>query len=363
MARKNDPSMTKKKKSISKKQKRKRKLIIFAVEVVVLLVLLGVLWVAAKLSKIERDDLSDAKIAKNPVSEETKKVLEKYTTIALFGLDNRSNGSYEGGNSDTIMVASINNETKEVKLVSVFRDTYLNVGDGAYSKINSAYSRGGAEQMIGALNVNLDLDIEEYVAVDWYALVKAINLLKGIDIEVTGQEAGLINKYCSEITKVTGFKSSGYVSEGVQHLDGVQALAYARIRKTAGDDFKRTERQRLVVQKMVEKGLKSDVNTVVSIVDEVFPDIKTSLSYKKMLSLAMGAFDYKLGESIGFPMDRGGKTISGSGSCVIPLDLLSNVRQLHGFLFANQKYVPTAELQEISNQIVYQSGLSAADAQ
>lgn len=352
--------MSKKKKTMTKRQKNKRKLIFFIIELFVLLILLGALWFAWKFNKIEKTVIEDIK-PNEDLTEETKEVLKKYTNLILLGLDNRTVGNYETGNADSIIIASINNETKEVRLVSIYRDTYLQVTDmGNYSKINSAYSRnGGPEGMIQALNKNLDLDIEGFVSVDWYALVKTINLIDGIDVELTSQEAYQLNKYVRDIGPATGYTTNRVAAAGPNHLDGVQALSYARIRKGVGDDFKRTERQREVISKMVEKVKSSGVGTLSKIMDEVFPDIATSLSMSEMLSMATDLLEYRMGESMGFPQEREGRSVGGSGACVIPADLLTNARVLHQFLFESESYMPSETLQQISNNIVYTTGVPA----
>lgn len=351
--------MSRNKKPLTKRQKNKRKLIVFIVEIVILLVLLGVFWFAVKLSKINQKTVDPVETNED-LDEDALEAMGKYTNIALLGLDNRVVGNYSTGNADTIIIASINNETKEVKLVSVYRDTYLQVSEeGTYSKINSAYSRnGGAVGMMSTLNKNLDLDIQDYVSVDWYALVKTINLLGGIDVEMDAKEAAQVNKYVRDIGPATGYTTDRVATEGANHLDGVQALSYARIRKGVGDDFKRTERQREVIAKMVEKIKSSGVSTLSKIMDEVFPDIETSLTYTEMLQMGTSLLDYHMGESLGFPEDRGGKNMGSSGSCVIPVSLLTNVQKLHAFLFENESYTPSVTVQQISNNIVYETGMA-----
>ncbi|MBE5905419.1 MAG: LytR family transcriptional regulator [Lachnospiraceae bacterium] len=352
--------MSKKRKALTKRQKNRRKLIVFIVEIIILLILLGGFWFATKLNKIRHTTVE--KVDKNEnMAKETTEKLEKYTNLALLGLDNRVVGNYKTGNADSIIIASINNETKEVKLVSVYRDTYLRVTEaGTYSKVNSAYSRnGGAVGMMNTLNTNLDLDIEDYISVDWYALVKTINLIDGIDVEMTPQEALQVNKYVRDVGPATGYTTNKVAVAGANHLDGVQALSYARIRKGVGDDFKRTERQREVISKMVDKIKRAGFGTLNKIMDEVFPDIETSLSLTEMLDMAKSLMEYSMGDSMGFPKEREGKTVGSAGSCVIPASLQTNAEILHQFLFENEAYQPSPTVQEISNSIVYTTGVAA----
>lgn len=342
------------------RQRNKRKLIAFAIELVLLLVLLLVLWFAIKLSKINSEK-TDAAKHNTDLNEDTLALMGKYTNVALLGLDNRASGSYKSGNADSIIIASINNETKDVKLVSVYRDTYLEVTEeGKYFKINSAYARnGGAFGMIETLNRNLDLDIQKYITVDWKAVARTVDLLGGIEVELTSKEAQQVNKYTHKDTiAMTGYDSNQEAVEGANTLDGVHAVAYARIRKGVGDDFKRTERQREVITKILGKLKKCGFSAISNIMDEVFPMISTNFSKTELLGLAAGIMDYNIVATKGFPEDNDGKTMGSAGSCIIPISLLTNAIKLHEFLFEDETYTPSVTLQQISNQIIYDSGLA-----
>ena len=346
-----------KKRPLTRKQRRKRKIILFVVEIIVLLILIAVLIVAMKMGKINRQDINENEIKKNKVDKSTTKAMEKYTTFALFGLDNRENGTYDSGNADTIMVVSIDNKTKEVKIASVYRDSYMKIDDDSYSKINAAYAQGGPKEMIRALDQNLDLHITDYVAVDWYALAKAVDLLGGIKVDVTAAEARLVNKYVYEAEYHTKLKShNGKVVEGVNTLDGIQALSYARIR-AIGSDFQRTERQRTVVNAMLTKAKTAGVGTLLSILDEIMGKISTSMSYGEMASLAKDVMSYSIGETTGFPYYHKGMSVGRNGDCLVPADLLNNVSKLHGFLFMNESYVPSSQLKTINDYIIRQTGV------
>ena len=339
-----------------KRKKKKNKIILFAVEIFVLAVLLVGLFVYSKLNKVD----STGEIGKEDVNieldSETAEVLEGYTNIALFGLDNRDTGRYDGGNSDCIMIASINNDTKKVKLISVYRDTFLNVKEETYNKINSAYSYGGPKGAIAALNRNLNLDIVNYVAVDFGALVEAIDLLDGIELTLTDQEVQIMNdNYIDEINQVTG-KSSGRLSGGgTYRVDGVQALAYCRIRYTAGDDFKRTERQRLVLTKMIEKAKGSSIATVGSMINSMIDEISTCYTSKGLLELASSVMDYELEDTHGWPFELCTGNYGSKGSLVVPTDLETNVKELHEYLFDEKNNV-SSTVSGISDYIVNYTG-------
>lgn len=350
------------KKRMSKKQRRKRKRIILGVEIVVVLLLLCCLAIWLKLSKINQTGkLDEDQLSINDLDEETRELLEGYTNIALFGLDNRSNGSYGSGNSDSIMIASINNDTHEVKLVSVYRDTYLNVYDDDFKKCNSAYAKEGVDGAIAMLNQNLDLNIKDYVAVDFNAMVEVIDLLGGIDIEVTKEEAGYMQVYIDEIQKVTGVKSSYVTGGGVCTLDGVQATAYCRVRYTAGDDFKRAERQRIVLSAMADKAKQAKLTTLNKIIDAVFDDIDTSLTSSEIVGLAAFVSKYEIADTSGFPFSQTTTTLGKKGDVVVPTTLESNVKILHTYLFGDEEYEPSDTIIELSEQIISDTGKTEED--
>lgn len=349
--------LTKAQRAALQKKRKQKKIAMLAIEVLVLLVLAVVLFVVIKLSRIEKDDSftpDDIEINEG-ISEQSKELMENSTTVALFGLDAANS------NSDVIMLATINNDTKEVKLCSVYRDTYLDVGGGEFRKCNYAYPHGGAEAAINMLNANLDLNITDYVAVNFTAVVKAVDLLGGVEVTVTDEEAILMYGYMDEISKITKKKSEYLPGAGTYTMDGVQACAYARIRYTAGDDYKRTERQRIVIAAMVEKAQRSDIKTINSLIDEVFGDIKTSYSSAELVSLATQIFSYKLGETAGFPFEKNTKTLASKGSIVAPCDLESNVVELHSFLYGDDAYVPTETVKANSARIINDTGFHQGD--
>ncbi len=356
---KKDMEANRKKKRNSKKKRQRNKIIVFAVEVLLLVVVaLGVyLWtqfsdIYSEMS-IESEFADDSQAGINEdLSSETKETLKGYTNIALFGLDNRSVGNYDSGRSDSIIIASINNETKEVKLVSVYRDTYLSVGNGKFKKANTAYSSGGVKQAVQMLNTNLDLDIKEYVCVDWNALIEAIDALGGVNIDITEAEVKYINQYVKDMNVEIGSNKELVKSAGLQKLNGAQATAYARIRYTSGNDFKRTSRQRIVIEAMLEEAKSAKVSTLLDICKAVFGDISTTLTLSEILDLAMDISSYKIASTSGFPFEMTTKDLSGSGDTVVPILLDKNVAELHEYLFGTVDYEPSYSVKSISNTII-----------
>ena len=314
------------------------------------------IYALAKWSKIDRQEIkADDLIINQEVMVEKNADIDLgdgYTNVALFGVDSRDGNLGEGNRTDCIIVASLNNETKEIKMVSVYRDTLLDLSEGTYQKCNAAYSYGGPVMAINMLNMNLDLDIEDYVTVDFGAIADAIDLLGGVEIDLKEEEIAPLNKYINETARSAGKKANRVDHSGLQLLDGSQATTYARIRSTAGGDFTRTERQRLVIEKMFEKALKADLGTINEIIDKVFPQVSTSFTLQEILMYASAYSDYTLGENMGFPIDKTTDTLSGLGSIVIPQDLTSNVTKLHEFLFGTAGYTPSSTVQTVNGNII-----------
>lgn len=319
----------------------------------------GAVLLASKLAKIDTVELDADKLN---ISEEARERGTGYLNVALFGVDSREGELETDTRSDTIMIASLNRETLEVKISSVYRDTLLQQSDGTLNKANSAYAYGGPEAAIAMLNENLDMDIEHYVTVNFNSLIDVIDAVGGVEIDVQEEEIQYINGYATEIIKVTGKDSIGVSQAGLQTLNGVQATAYARIRYTTGDDFKRAERQRDVLTKVVEKLQGASLSQINKIIDKVFPEVSTNFTLTEILDYALDAFDYKLGETTGFPFDKSTDTLNNIGSVVIPVTLESNVQQLHEFFFGTEDgYTPSSTVSTISGNIVAKAGDRQAD--
>ena len=265
-----------------------------------------------------------------------------------------------------MIIASINNDTKKVKLVSVYRDTYLRIGEdsegnGQYDKANAAYKKGGPEQFLSMLNTNLDLNVTDFVSVDFQAVAEAVELLGGIDVELKEEEVVNLNNYCVETSKVTGMDYTPLEEKaGVHHLNGVQAVSYARIRYTSGNDFRRAARQREVIYKIVEKAKNSDIATLSKILDKVFPKVYTSFTKAEILQMGMSMMSYDIEDQTGFPFDHlygeRVKDAMGGLDVVLPVTLESNAIKLHEFLYPEDSYTPSDEVKAYSQRIVDKSG-------
>lgn len=329
----------------------------FLVEVLVLLLLAAALFVGYKLTQIRQESLDTESLVTNEdIPEQERKAMKGYKDIALFGVDSREGNLKAGTNSDTIIVCSINQDTHEIKMVSVYRDTYLDTVGNGYNKCNSAYAVGGAEEAVSMLNKNLDLHITDYVTVNFNALVELVDLFGGVDITLSEGEVQLLNGYLVEGREVLGRECEDVPGPGLQHLNGMQALAYSRNRYI-GLDYERTERQRTVLEQVFAKVAKSDPLTLNRAVDTLLPMVSTSLSATEILSLALAAGSYSMGENTGFPFDKTTADIS-AGDCVIPVNLAANVTQLHQFLYGSDGYQPSSAVREISDRIASETGIS-----
>lgn len=349
--------------------KSKTKKILFAVEIIVLLLFIGGLYVYgqlnSKLDEINQPVLDDSKIKVNQEVQDSidsqESTLTGYTTYALFGIDHRDKNTALGGeNSDTIIIASVNNDTKDVKLVSVYRDTLLNLGNDTYSKANAAYAYGEAEQAITMLNTNLDLNISEYATVNFNALTTIIDDLGGLDMDMSYAEIVHMNNYCVETSEETGKDYTPIELpdrpddiEAVQyhyHLNGVQATSYCRIRYTASLDMGRTERQRRVIQMIVSKAKSAGLGKIFKIMDDVFPMVTTSMTKDEILQLLPTLIGYSVDDTTGFPTSY--KFSNVKGSIIVPTTLETNVIELHKFLYGDEAYTPSATVKANSEKIL-----------
>ncbi|MFR1831932.1 MAG: LCP family protein [Lachnospiraceae bacterium] len=313
------------------------------------------LWAYASLKKGQQDFPFPIKELENPhITNETREIMRENWTIAVFGVDSADGSLGKGANADVIMLCNLNQRTGAVRAVSIYRDTCMKVGEqNPYKKINEAYARGGTYQAVKALNENLDLEIDDYVAINWKAAADAINLLGGIEVDLSQAEFAYINSYITSTVEGSGVGSHQLKAPGPNHLDGVQAVAYARLRKM-DTDFQRTERQREVVEKVLEKGKQADLATLTNLVGGVLPQVSTSLEISDLLPMAADLKKYYLEAAAGFPFELETRRIrenNHSIDYVFPLDLEDNVRKLHDFLYENVEYHVSEQVKEISRAV------------
>ena len=342
-----------------KKKSRIKKILIWTVvELLTLCCIFAYGYVLRTFSRLQDINVDQGVIENNNLSIEKKKEMEGYWNFYVFGVDGRNSSVGKGLNSDVIMLASINQDTGDIKLVSIFRDTYLNISErNQYNKINQAYALGGPEQAIAALNKNLDLNVTNYVTFNWEAVAHGINILGGVDdIDISSAELYYINAYITETVKATGIGSVQLTHTGPQHLDGVQAVAYARLR-LMDTDFARTERQREIIQACFKKAKTADFAVLNNILVDCFPMVAIDIPFADLVRMAQGITRYNIADTAGFPWSRGDANIPKKGACVIPTTLESNVIRLHEFLFGDENYQPSNAVLQYSQKIKEDSNL------
>ena len=346
-------------------KKKTTKIVLFIIEILILLVMVFVLWTVLKVDKVGKVDLPEEDIIINPEVEKLQEsgdsVLKGYRNIALFGVDSTQGALSKNTRSDTIMIASINLDTGDCKLVSVYRDTYLNLSNDSYNKCNAAYAKGGPMQAINMLNMNLDMNITDFVTVGFSGLTETIDALGGVYIDVKEEEISHLNNYQISIVGTTKDGKTYTAAEGsytpvtqagYQKLNGLQATAYCRIRYV-GNDFERTARQRRVLKAVADEAKKASPAQLEKIASSVFDKVYTSLDLSEIVELLGSINKYNIVDEGGFPasdMITTG-TIGSKGSCVVPLDLESNVVWLHEFLFGEENYEPSSAVKEYSAKI------------
>ncbi len=373
------PEKTKTKKS----GRRKRYVVLLVVEILAVLLIAAGAFLFFYTKGIhdtmtEQVDFSKEDIVVNSeedVSKHFDTLKEKYTLIMLYGVDSRTdldNTLTKESNADSEILACIDNETGEVKLVSIHRDTFVKTTTGKKNKLTNIYASYGVQESLGTLNMNLDLNIQQFVTVNWKAVVKAINLLDGLELPLTRSEVRAVNKFGPHTGKVTGYTYhylnaddydySGEKKTAMVYLDGVQAAAYARVRNVAKtnddgvsehDDIARASRQRIVIQAMLEKFKKNfSLSLVDQMKNEVIPYIATNIDYSDLMGMVMDAGKYSIGEQSMFPFKEMYRDSSNQSKAYIYADTLTeNVQKLHELLFGTTDYQPSATVRELSDFI------------
>ncbi len=284
---------------------------------------------------------------------ETREKLGGYWTIAVFGVDSRNGKLGKENNADVQMLCSINRDTGEIRLVSLYRDTFLmnDTANSGYGKLNQSYFLQGPSGNISAINTNLDMKVEDFVSFNWNSAADAINLLGGVDIELSKAEFYYINAFITETVNITGIPSTHLEGPGMQHLDGVQAVAYMRLRQM-DTDFKRTERQRSVIEQVFDNARKADISTLIQVFHTVAPQIMTSISEEEFMDIAYNIKNYHINGTAGFPFEQTTASLGKIGSVVIPSTLESNVEELHRFLYDDDDYICSGPVRDISREII-----------
>ncbi len=273
------------------------------------------------------------------------------TNIALFGIDSRSEEKFSG-NSDSIMILSLNAKTHSVKIISIMRDSLVPIeqkGKKTPYKINAAYSWGGAELAVKTLNQNFGLDITDYATIDFYGMAQMIDAVGGIDVELTEREVKArgnnnhgINDMIEEVCLLKGLKPKDYyvTKSGSQHLNGIQAVAYSRIRYVpniwgSNNDFGRTERQRYVMEQLFKKAVVLNSSQYLPLINSLIKYTQTSLNPDEILGFALNILTKSPTFSQNrIPMDKTQMTSpSGSFGSVVYYDLDYAADLIHAFIY------------------------------
>lgn len=274
--------------------------------------------------------------------------------IALFGVDCRT-ADYKGCRSDVMMVLSYDQKNNDVTVTSLVRDTYVEIGDRGFDKLNHAYAFGGPELAIQTINKTFDLNIDEYVTVDFWTVEKIIDAIGGVEIEISDEEFPYVNQYITGLNNESGTTTGKLLtSAGIQKLDGRQAVAYMRVRYTGDGDFERMQRQREVMGVALE-GLKSlSLTKMLSLVNDMLSDVKTNLSKSEIISLVTNVATKGIPTMQQFQVptrDGGiGKLINGI-YYFVPNTLVENVKSLHELLYPASDYQPSSYVSEISDSL------------
>ncbi len=354
-----------------RKSASKIKIVIFLVEIIIIIAMLLVVWKVFETTEAaegpQRVEIKEEDIIINPevqnslentlVGEEEPK-MKGYWNVAIFGVDAvKPEQLYKGSRSDTIIIASINMDTGDIKLMSVYRDTYLNKGNDKYGKCNAAYAANGAPQAMSMLNMNLDLAIQDFITVDYHAVKACVDGLGGVWIDVDKEELMHINNYQTSIIQDTDIPKSEYVEvkkSGYQLLNGLQAAAYCRIRYTKGSDYERAARQREVIKAMEEQAKKMDILELTELLPDVLEHVYTNIDETDIIELIKNINKYSVVDEDGFPREdlRVAETLGkAQGNCVVPMNLEKNVIWLHEFLFEEVDYQVSDTVKECSKRI------------
>lgn len=348
-----------------KKARRTRIITMVIVELLTLVCIFGFGFVYRYMHMTADVAFDVSKVRNDNIDISQKQKMSGYWTVAVFGVDSRNGDVGKGANADVQIIANVNMGTGDITLTSVYRDTYLNLGKGdRYSKSNAAYAEGGPEQAVAMLNKNLDLDIENYVTFNWKAVADVIDLLGGVDIDVSKAAFYYMNAYIHETCLKSGISAQNpaamYIKNaGPQHLNGVQAVAYARLRYM-DSDFERTKRQREVISQCLDLAKKTDLATLTKIIDTVLPQVAFNIDTADIIELAKGISRYNIRESVGFPKDLKDQMMGKKGACVIPATLESNVVWLHSILFEDENYTVSDAVKRYSQKISDDSGYYAS---
>lgn len=347
---------------IEEPKKKKSNVGLIVAVVLVLLLVVGIIalliggmnFLNTQLDKITREEINRNELC---INEGVREDLAEYRNILLLGIDARDMKSDENTRTDAMIIVSIEKETRDIRMISIYRDTYLDLGERVgLDKLTHAYYWGGAQQTVASINRNMDLNIEEFVVVNWKAVADAVDALGGVEIEVLDSELDELNKYINETARTTGGSKDKVKKAGKQTLNGVQAVTYARIRKDSIEgDHRRNERMKILIKAAFNKMTTMGITDLDDMTNLVLPQIKTNMTNTELLDLILDFPAYSMGDNTSWPYDWMDFTYNGVWYGP-PVTLNSNVTQLHEEYFGQKNYEPTETVQEISYEISSRTG-------
>ena len=312
--------------------KKNKILFIIIISFILILALGGISYTYYLSSKVERVNVDRTDVV--DTGKEVPKEADDVIIIALFGSDYSE--FYDVSAADSTMILSINTKNNTIKLCSLMRDIYLDLPDGGKMNLNYTILDSGPSYILKTINYNFNLNVDKFVQVDLKRLPKIIDALGGVEIEITPDELQYINGYIDHIDKNNGTTTEHIYTSGKQLLNGTQASAYCRIRYTEGRDFKRTERQRDVLNALFVKFKDINFTEVPGMINEILPLVTTNLTNSEIISISSKALGMGLNniEQGRFPSD--GNIISAGFTDMyhMNIDIDATTEELHKFLFS-----------------------------
>lgn len=289
-------------------------------------------------------------LVKDVENTKDKDTSENSEQFVIFGVDSTTNQLGKGTRSDSILLVNVDHVTKKIKVASIFRDCFVNIKGHGLDKITHAHSFGGPQLALDTVNTNFDLNLDKYITVNFINVIDIVNDLNGIELDITKAELKHINSIIDGLNTEVKHKSAHITTAGKQKINGVQAVAYSRIRSTAGGDYKRSERQRTVLFKLFSKAKTMNPLELVDITNEMLKKISSNYSSGEVTDLLYSLSNYKIEGMKGFPTKLWGGKINGIWYGV-PVTLESNVKDLHQYLYSDKSYRVSEKVKSISNEI------------
>ena len=321
--------------------------VVLSVFIISVLVMAGIFGsIFYELSKINTTKISktDENLGIKPQVPLKKEDVPQIINIALFGVDRRDVN--EPSRSDSIIILSIDEVHKKIKMSSIMRDTYVQIKGNGKTKVNHAYAYGGPQLAIRTLNENFNLNIRNYVTVDFFKLEKIVDTIGGVTIDVKEDELTLVNSHMIDVAAIEKKSISQITKAGPQTLNGLQAVAYSRIRHDAGGDFGRTERQRTVLSALITKIQSLGMRKFPSLVSKLLPYAETSMNSMDTMKLGTKVFtqNIKILDKERFPVDGYCRGEMIGGVWYLVADMENTVDQFHKYIYEDIKPAHKAPL-------------------